>query len=99
VTGVTSPKASKLERVLRNSMITKAATGHNRRVAGGRQRRDPTGGRLRQGVTVGHLPDMLVDPPYESPIHPEARGLHPLGTLMRTHVGQEEGEALSNHIN
>jgi hypothetical protein len=53
---------------------------------------------LNQGVVIGHLLDMLVDPPHESPILPEAQGLHPLGALAHTHVRQEEGEALDGRI-
>jgi hypothetical protein len=57
------------------------------------------GGRLTQGVDAGHPPKTLADPPCESPIRQEARGLHPLGALACTHVRQEEGDALSGRIN
>jgi hypothetical protein len=52
-----------------------------------------------QGVITRRLLDMLANPRYESPTRLEARGLHPLGALARTHVRQEEGEALSDRIN
>jgi hypothetical protein len=55
-------------------------------------------GRMNQGVITGHLLDTLADPPHESPIRPEARGLHLLVALTRTHVRQEGGEALSGRI-
>jgi hypothetical protein len=43
-------------------------------------------GRLNQGITAEYPPDTITDLPRESLIRLEARGLHPLGVLVRTHV-------------
>jgi hypothetical protein len=64
-------------------------------VAGrGQQKQDPTKGRLDQGITLEYPPNTLANPLGEL-IHPEPRGLHPLGALACTHVSQAEGDPSS----
>jgi hypothetical protein len=48
-------------------------------------------GCLDQGITTEYPLNMLANPLRKSLIRLEARGLHPLGTLARTHVSQAEG--------